>query len=865
MNMDIENYEKKCNHFFWVVGVALLAGSGVGKCNAAAYKFNPDFINENNTNIADLSSFEQGLELLPGTYQVEVYVNKNHVKKSSLLFEVKQEKTEAVLLPCMSYLELAELGVSKTALDALKIPADAKCVDFAQIPDLSVRFDQQAMIVYFSIPQVFMDKSAKGYIPPEMWDSGLPIAMLNYTFNGSDYHYRNENTSNRQSYFLGLNGGVNWGEWRFRNQQNWNYNNQNGGKWSYINSYLQRNILFLRSQLTLGDTNTSFNVFDSVGLRGIQLESQDSMLPDSQQGFAPTVRGIAKSNAKVTIRQNNNVIYQTFVPPGAFLIDDLYPTSSSGDLQVEIEEENGQLISYMVPYSSVPNLVREGHVKYAVSAGEYRTGYDDVQDNPLYFQGSLFWGVGAGWTLYGGTQLAEKYQAVAMGAARNMGRWGAISTDITHADSVLADGEKYSGNSILLRYAKSITDFGTNLNFATYRYSTAGFYSLGDTAYKSMVGEQVEYNIDENGKPVSNVSNSYNLRYAKKSMSQILLSQSLGDYGSAYISFNNQNYWNTEKSATNKQIGYSGNKGALSYTLSYSENKNPWATGVDKVFNMSLSLPLANLLPKTSVSSVRINTSMMNASNGDRMESVGLSGNAFEDNELSYSINQYYRRNSSNGGNASVNYKGRYGNTDLGYSYSSDSRFIKYGVSGGMVVHENGLTLGQQLGNTNILVDAEGASGVTVVNGTGIKTDNRGYAIIPYATAYRENRVQLNIDTLGQDVELDDAFKTVVPTEGAMVRASFKARVGKKAMFKVLGDAGKLLPFGTIVSTTNGNTNAGIIDDTGMVYISGLSQKGQLVAQWGSGEHQSCTIAYDISGLKPNETTGIYNATVRCQ
>ncbi|SQI97309.1 fimbrial biogenesis outer membrane usher protein [Klebsiella oxytoca] len=51
----------------------------------------------------------------------------------------------------------------------------------------------------------------------------------------------------------------------------------------------------------MGDTFTTGDVFDSVQFRGIQLMSDDEMLPDSQRGFAPTIRGMAHSNAKVTI------------------------------------------------------------------------------------------------------------------------------------------------------------------------------------------------------------------------------------------------------------------------------------------------------------------------------------------------------------------------------------------------------------------------------------------------------------------------------------------------------------------------------------------------------------------------------------
>lgn len=56
-------------------------------------------------------------------------------------------------------------------------------------------------------------------------------------------------------------------------------------------------------------------MLESVPYRGIKLASDESMLPQSQRGFAPVVRGIAQSNAMVTIRQNNSVIYQTSVPP----------------------------------------------------------------------------------------------------------------------------------------------------------------------------------------------------------------------------------------------------------------------------------------------------------------------------------------------------------------------------------------------------------------------------------------------------------------------------------------------------------------------------------------------------------------------
>ncbi|MDI5829478.1 fimbria/pilus outer membrane usher protein, partial [Salmonella enterica subsp. enterica serovar Kentucky] len=40
------------------------------------------------------------------------------------------------------------------------------------------------------------------------------------------------------------------------------------------------------------------------------------MQPNSQRGYAPTIRGIARSNAQVIVRQNGYIAYQTAVSPG---------------------------------------------------------------------------------------------------------------------------------------------------------------------------------------------------------------------------------------------------------------------------------------------------------------------------------------------------------------------------------------------------------------------------------------------------------------------------------------------------------------------------------------------------------------------
>ncbi|MGD1730319.1 fimbria/pilus outer membrane usher protein, partial [Klebsiella pneumoniae] len=104
------------------------------------------------------------------------------------------------------------------------------------------------------------------------------------------------------------------GAWRLRNISSMQYDQQRR-HWDTQSIWLQRDVRSLKSLLRIGDTYTTGDVFDSIQFRGVQLMSDDEMLPDSQRGFAPTIRGVAHSNAKVTVSQHGYVIYETFVSP----------------------------------------------------------------------------------------------------------------------------------------------------------------------------------------------------------------------------------------------------------------------------------------------------------------------------------------------------------------------------------------------------------------------------------------------------------------------------------------------------------------------------------------------------------------------
>ncbi len=225
-----------------------------------------------------------------------------------------------------------------------------------------------------------------------------------------------------------------------RNNAYWNKFSGQADKWQSIASWAETNIIPWRSRLVVGQTSTDNSVFDSVQFRGVQLGTDAEMRPSSQTGFAPVIRGVANSNARVEVRQNNYLIYSENVPAGPFELNDISAVNRSGDFYVTVIEADGSQTTFTVAYTTLPQLVRAGQWNYQLSAGKYHDGADGYA--PALMQSSLSYGLNNTFTLYGGALAAENYRAGAFGVGSNLGEIGALSADYTLAGTTLANGQR---------------------------------------------------------------------------------------------------------------------------------------------------------------------------------------------------------------------------------------------------------------------------------------------------------------------------------------------------------------------------------------------------------------------------------------
>ncbi len=177
----------------------------------------------------------------------------------------------------------------------------------------------------------------------------------------------------------------------------------------------------------------------------------------------------------MTIRRGNNTLYETTVAPGAFAIDDLYPTNYAGDLNVIVTEADGNESTFNVPFSALAESMRAGFSEYSATVGRVR----DVGNNDEFSE--IVWqhGVTNALTINAGNQLANGYQAFMLGGvySSTLGAWG---MDSTFSRARLNSDDYQTGWMSGLNYSKHFPQTGTSVALAGYRYSTGGYAELYD-------------------------------------------------------------------------------------------------------------------------------------------------------------------------------------------------------------------------------------------------------------------------------------------------------------------------------------------------------------------------------------------------
>ena len=805
----------------------------VARADPTLLAFNTNFLHGDGRP-ADLSAvLSSGNSVPPGTYRVEVHVNGDLVGRRDIDFH--QDEGKGKVRPCLTAQMLQGVGIN---LGAITPPLDVQsqaCIDLPGLMDqAAVDFDSGRLRLNLSIPQAFLSRAARGYVDPAMWDEGVTAGYVNYQFSGTYGHGRIGKDSS--SYYLGLQNGVNIGRWRLRNESTLSGSNDGQTRFQSNRTLVQRDLDAIKGQLTLGEQYSDATLFDSVRFRGVQVSSDDAMLPDSERGYAPVVRGQAATNAVVEVRQSGYVLYRANVPPGPFQLTDIFPSGSNGDLEIAVIEADGTKRVTHQAFSSLPLMLRKGRLKYSFAVGRY----DGDQDtSPNLVSGSLVYGLTDNSTVAGGLQVARDFQAVNVGVGTNT-PIGALSLDITQSSS-RAQGKRDTGQSVRILYAKTFTRTNTNFMLAAYRYSTSGYRTFNDH-----VNDVNNVGGIQSGRSRSRIdfTTSQDLRGPERK------------YGSVYLNVSQQTYWNQSGSTRSVSVGYGNTWKQLSYNLSLSQTKDTrfGGYGNNTQIMLTMSVPLGGKLY-----SPRAYTNVSHDSNGHTNIQSGLNG--FVTDKTSYAVQAGYTNGGRSAtGGASITHDADAGQLSANVNVAQDYQSASISAMGAVVVHGGGVNLGRTVGDTFALMKMEGIKGTDVRTEGGIPVSRNGYAVVTFAQPYRLNALRPDTHNLGADVELEDTVKQVVPRRGAIVQATFRGFSGRRAQFALQQADGKPVPFGASVEDAQTGKQLGIADPAGKAFILLQEEKGTLAVKWKEGQ---CQAPYALS--QPQAGQNYQRQTLRCR
>ncbi|MGC0880544.1 fimbria/pilus outer membrane usher protein [Pantoea agglomerans] len=831
---------KKTGRIFYRSFMALFLTAATQTAFAEkAYDFDESFVKNLPGVKVDVARYATGNPIDPGIYTLDIFLNGRQISRENVQVVREGAGTKA----CLSYDLVKSLSIKDTVFSsqqAEELRSGNQCIALEDVVKEShAAINSADMQMDISIPQIYLLRSARGYVAPEFWDKGETAFTLNYDTN----YYRSVNDGREYDSFYGRAlAGFNLGGWMFRHEGSLSWRRQQGDEshhYNAINTYVQRDIPQLKSRLLLGEGNTSGELFDTLSFRGAQISTVDQMWPDSQRGYAPEIRGVARTSAQVTVSQNGSKIYETTVSPGPFNITDLYPTGYGGDLDVTVKEADGSETRFSVPYAAMTRLKRPGMTFYSVTGGVSRK--DNMAYTPSVYQGTIQHGFTNSLTGYTGILGSDNYISALLGGAFGL-PIGAISLDITGAQTKYGD-EKKQGVSYRATYSKKVTQTDTNFTLAAYRFSSSGYYSYDNA-------------LQINNYYKKNKNDGINYLSRPKQRFSMTASQNFGEsYGNIYLTGFIQNYWNSTGTNNQFQLGYNNRIGRVSYTLS--ANRLLYSTGGhDTQLSLDFSIPLGSESKNYVTGSATHNKEGVTAQ-------TAVNGVLGENDQYSYNVGASRDIDNKKSGSVSGQYRSPYSMLTASYTKGENYYSASGGASGAVVALPDGINFSAYQSTTYAVVTAADAEGARVLGYPNIVLNGSGRAVVPNLNPYRINELAIDPKGIPLDVELESTQQRVIPVEGAVVRLDYKTSKGKPLLIRANQPDGNALPFGASVNDENGNLVT-TVSQGGQIYVRLNKDVSRLHVSWGKAENDNCLVNLESGVVQSSDNQTLARLTTTC-
>ena len=580
--------------------------------------------------------------------------------------------------------------------------------------------------------------------------------------------------------------------------------NNGNGQWQHgaVRLDTSWSMSFPNDMLTLriGDTVTDALAWTrSTRIGGIQFGTNFGLQPYLVTAPLPAFIGSATLPSSIELYVNGLRQYSGQIPAGPFQLSTIPNISGAGNAQVVLTNALGQSTTLNFSLYGATQLLQKGLSDWSTEVGLVRENYGLDSFNyghDVVGSGTWRYGISNYFTAEAHAEFTNGLSDAGVGGNWLLGsRGGIVSASAAHSQYGGRGGEQYG-----LGYSWSNNRFNFGLNGTR----TYGNYRDVGTRYGSALPRlsaqtYLSYNFDYVG------------GLGVSLLDLQIPRQSTERYASAY--------W------------YRSLGRRASLNLSYSEDLNNrrnrtvfLIVTVALDHNISLSGDMQRVNGKTGFA---VNAMQALPSEG------GLGWRA--------SLNQ---GSGQNGGEAELDYLGRYGQVQGGLYDIGGTRYGYASALGSVVLMGGDAFAGRQINNGFAVVSTSGVAGVPVNlqnNPVGV-TDKKGMLLVTPLNSYQNNKLSIDPMNLPADLRISRVDAMATPTDRAGTLVRFDIKPVNAASIILVDTANKPLAVGSQAQLQGQSGEPALVGFDGAVYLDTLDAHNVLNVTTPSG---ACHASFD--------------------
>ncbi|WP_231602289.1 fimbria/pilus outer membrane usher protein [Herbaspirillum chlorophenolicum] len=654
--------------------------------------------------------------------------------------------------------------------------------------------------------------------------TGGTAALVNYDIVTSRSQFGSSSSN-----FLSANleYGFNTRDWIVRGRTMYARQDQSSQR-QHLYAYAQHTLVDYKSIFQGGQINILNTAFAAGPITGLQIVPETALSSSSLNNVM--VEGIAQTQARVEVRQNNALIYSTVVPSGPFALTDLPLLNGTSDLDVTVTEANGSQRRFTVPAASLHGGNLGMQRGYSFALGKLRSLGNSTGRQPWVATAGGGWPLGKNSTLSAGLMGATGYQAASWGADTRIGDNNlSVQQRLSRAPREGEHGTQFTLAS------SSILAANTSLGLSTTQ-QTLGYRDLSDTTIDQR-NELTEQLLLAPGQTPTTQYARYRGQYtASLSWSNTLL----GGFNVSYS--RSTQFYGQSTQRVMASWGRSFDTVSVNLNIEHQMGGTGALTGAANTFYLTVSIPLGKRSVRTYVN------------NSSGYQRLGASYNEQLNDYVNYTVAAERNQQTKDSDlSTQVSMLPRYAQVNLGYArYGSGSTAYNGGLRGAMVLHQAGLTLSPYaVQDTFGILQVGDVSGVKVSTPYGpVWTDWKGQAVVSQLPPYASTRLEIATKSLPRNVDIKNGLKLLDPGRGSVSHIDFDVLKVRRILLNTKSPDGQPLPKGAFVLDADNRFVTTVVDD-GQVFLLNGTPTGPLRVTLP--DEKNCVLQYSLpSAPDPN-------------